>query len=207
MINNKILLVLLFFASIYAMDDNQVRSVRPAIVIEPSVANGWRPLWSHTENRLSPVIQVSAILNGEVDTPTIQYFDAKDNRTYYAHHLFNGDDGWKVTAAYAGSEQDFEKVLPFSPIHLALNKEKSILLIEGPCDVQILKAGRWCKVTNNLLVAYALRTKTLYQMVEYKAKNGHKKSVIGFKENAEVPTAVAEFDLTHQEWDLSVIEQ
>lgn len=204
MINNKILLALLFFASINAMEDNQRRR---AIVIEPSVANGWRPLWSHTENRLSSVVPVSAILNGEVDTPTIPYFDAEDNRTYYAHHLLNGNDGWKVTAAYAGVEQDFERVFPFSPIHLALNKEKSILLIEGPCDVQILREGRMCKVTNNILVAYALRTKMLYQMVEYKAKNGHKTSVIGFKENAEVPTAVAEFGLTHQEWDLSEIEQ
>lgn len=200
MINNKILLVLLFFASINAMNDNHQQD--SIIRIAPSIENARQLVWSHTENYLDPIgLSYIDVLNGEIDEPVIPYSTSQIGTKYYAHQYADDNFSWKVIVAYGGAVQDIEIVLPFRPIHLALNKTKSILLIEGPWKLN-------SRANHNVLVAYALQTNKRYHLTGYKAKNGNKTSFIGFKGKVDVPIAVAEFDeLTRQEWDLSVIEQ
>lgn len=200
MIKSKSLLLMLVYALSNAMDDKNAGDFNlQSIRIEPSMT-GWS-LISSSENFLDYDPSTCLISNGKESVWACRYHDSKQNKYYYAG-LKRGDDSMYLVADNQG---EMYMKLVFEPMHLALNKNGTILLIEGP--FRILSENGLIQSTNNALIACVLKTKKMYTLADYAAPGGHTTSCIGFKKNADHDIAVADFRLTHQEWDLAAIEQ
>lgn len=200
MIKSRSLLLMLVCALSNAMDNKNAGDYNlQTIRIEPSMT-GWS-LISSSENFLDYDPSTCLVSNGKESAWVRRYHDAKQNKYYYAS-LKRGDDGMYLVA---DNEGKMYMKLVFEPMHLALNKNGTILLVEGPFS--ILSENGLIRSTNNALIACILNTKKMYTLANYTAPGGHTTSCIGFKKNADHDIAVADFRLTHQEWNLSVIEQ
>lgn len=207
------LILLLFIFSLTAMENDgefilEYGNFPIARTVESS-AYGWRSPLSHVENRLSPVVPINMVTRGEIALPYIPYGDARERVFYYAHmkpYHYGPAHDHNDTCYWVTNNRGDAIPLPFQPRHLALNATKTIMLIEGWGAMIAHENGEIAIPINNELVAYSLATRKIYQLHDYKALYGHKTSVIGFKEGSSA-TAMADFALSHQEWDLSGIEQ
>ena len=116
----------------------------------------------------------------------------RDDETVYSSRqtIKNCSDSYVIN--YTKDGQDNELKIGDKPTYLALNANKTILLVEG---IELaVESGDWCD-----LVAVVLATNKLYKLDEYNGSCASFKHAIGFDGNK----AVAHYNFTRQEWDLT----
>lgn len=205
MMSKKIFLVVLCCTSINAMDDNPQHAENNGTEhsnfrideVIPSSKYGWGSFGllshfvpSYMDNYLGPVTRLETMIYAH---------DGQDDAQYYCLHKRKSPDG---TYLLTNKDATLSFSLPCYPHEVALNRPGTILLVDGVWD-QVRRYGQFeDHALHHVLLACALKTKKVYELGDYKA--GYCASSIGFGDDR---TAVAEFNLSHQEWDLSVIEQ